>query len=143
MGDGKQCSPLFDIVVSEVMTRCRPADFLRWAELCRVIDEVFVTRVGHPPSGQQFASIEREVDARQYEETFVWPRRALPVRPLEGFIVKDTTWNGVPYNLVVMLNGATLEPIDLQVPLGAGTPFYIRDDITGWQANAIRALEGD
>ncbi|MBN9521108.1 hypothetical protein J0H58_21745 [bacterium] len=136
-------SPLYERVVGELMARCRAADYLRWADLCRFIEEVFVTRLGRFPTGQQFASIEREVDARRHEESIVWPRPPLPIWPLEGFVVKDTRWDGSSYMLVVWLNGHGPEPFELQVPLGAGTPYFIRDDISGWQANAIRALEGD
>lgn len=133
----------YERVVTEVMVRCRAADYLRWADLCRFIDEVFVTRLGRFPTGQQFASIEREVDARRHEEGFVWPRPPLPFPSREGFILHRDSTGKLKTPIAVWLFGHGPEPLEPSVPLGAGTPYFIRDDISGRQANAIRALEGD
>jgi hypothetical protein len=132
-------SPLFDSMADEVMSRCRAADYLRWADLCRFIEEVFVTRLGCFPTGQQFASIEREVDARRHEESFIWRSSPLPFPSREWFVVNRDSTGMLETPIVVWLSGAFPDPR----PLGAGTPFYVREDTSPAQDNAIRAMEGD
>jgi hypothetical protein len=118
-------------------------DYLRWAELCRAVIDVFVGRYGVEPTGQQFLAIEREVCARRHEESLVRPPPPLSPPSREGVVCQRASNTVEQLPLVIWLYGTEPESVERQVPLGAGTPYFIRDEITGSQANAIRAMEGD